>query len=106
MTVVACGLIGFDAVAAKLIDEQSTHRESIVPNNLGGKTIAGLPGNQLVEWIALQQFRRSDRGLSVGTTGNQQANEFFYIPAPLVKMDRQLVKQCRVCRRLPLASKV
>src|SRR5438067_677415 len=74
-------LIGLDALAPNLVNEQSADRQRVIADEFGVQPESALPRQPCVIWITLAQFARGVGTLHIRRRRDHQPHEMFYVPA-------------------------
>ena len=102
----SCRLIGFDRRSAERSDQQTAHRQGLVPNHLGRQAQSWTPRQETIGRVVLQQGRRELRRLQVGGAGHDHALEGLDVPFQPDQLARQPIEQPGMGGRLSLQAEV
>ncbi|MFM1944910.1 MAG: hypothetical protein RI897_3892 [Verrucomicrobiota bacterium] len=91
--VIAGGLVGFDAGAADLVDEEAADGECGIADHFCGETPAGLAGEEDVGGIDFFELGGGCGALAVGLGGGDEFEDGFGIPAGLDELDGEVIEE-------------
>ncbi len=102
----AVGLVGEDAVAADLVDQQARGRQGVVADHLGRHPVARGAGQEEVLRVLLEAFLLITERLAIGRRHHHQLVHVLHVPARALELDGQVVQQLRMGRVRALGAEV